>query len=720
MAQETIRRDEILAAMFDVLTDADGPLWPADVIVGVDQRIELTPYEKAETSSGNPRYVSFIRWRSVAAKYAEWIDKTKAGWQLTEKGRQAWSGRPVIGIDQQLTTAAEPGWRQLQAEKAAKKVAAVLDPALVMLEDGLWTSVEDLAAWQSLTRDDVVTWLRALGVDEASHVLDRHGDPAAFAEWTTHTPESAKLAFHDTGIPLNAEGRAALTHYLSAAQLAERDEWDSDDGDTSRPARAWLVRGSNVSGKNLVPQWLREGFVSLPATYLPPLELPVTRESVAAAVEDAYASSTYTIRQSRIDEIYPFVAKMQAGDLVLTTDGDGAIFTGVLAGDVVQKDSPGGTANLRREVDWDTPAEPVDFGDLPAELANKLASQRDVVDLTNLRDAVVAIRSGGESETANEDVVNPPAPVARRTADLPTPPESLAESLHVEHEWLRAVTDMLRQRKQIVLHGPPGTGKTYVATTLARALTDRSAVKLIQFHPSYTYEDFFEGYRPVPGGAQGVQLALRPGPLRRHVDQAREHPETAYVLIIDEINRANLAKVFGELYFLLEYRNENVELMYSQEGDDGAAEFTLPENLYIIGTMNTADRSIALVDTAMRRRFAFFRMHPDEPPTRGMLDRWLAATGNDPRIGQLHRELNSRIDDVDVRIGPSYFMRPEVHQPGGLERMWETSILPLLEEHHFGEDRSVLDGYRLETLQKAVGWNAEADGAGEVDGADKD
>lgn len=720
MTQDTVRRDVILGAMLDVLRESSEPLGPSEVIPRVADMIDLTAYELERNASGNRRFEAFIHWYSVDAKQAGWIEKTKSGWILTDKGREARFSHPAEGLYKSLMVEVKPIREQIKKVKAANAVATKLEPALEVLEDGLWTSVEDLAAWRGLTRDDVVTWLRALRVDEASHVLDRHGDPAAFSEWTTLTPESAKLAFHDTGIPLNAEGRAALTHYLSAAQLAERDEWDSDDGDTSRPARAWLVRGSNVSGKNLVPQWLREGFVSLPATYLPPLEQPVTRESVAAAVEDAYASSTYTIRQSRIDEIYPFVAKMQAGDLILTTDGDGAIFTGVLAGDVVQKDSPGGIANLRREVDWDTPAEPVDFGDLPADLANKLASQRDVVDLTNLRDAVAAIHSGGESETADEHVVDPPAPVAKRTADLPTPPESLAESLHVDHEWLWAVTDMLRQRKQIVLHGPPGTGKTYVATTLARALTDRSAVKLIQFHPSYTYEDFFEGYRPVPGGTQGVQLALRPGPLRRHVDQAREHPETAYVLIIDEINRANLAKVFGELYFLLEYRNENVELMYSQEGDDGTAEFTLPENLYIIGTMNTADRSIALVDAAMRRRFAFFRMHPDEPPTRGMLDRWLAATGHDPRLGQLHRELNSRIDDVDVRIGPSYFMRPEVHEPGGLERMWETSILPLLEEHHFGEDRSVLDGYRLETLKRAVGWDGEADGAGEVDGDDED
>ena len=106
---------------------------------------------------------------------------------------------------------------------------------------------------------------------------------------------------------------------------------------------------------------------------------------------------------------------------------------------------------------------------------------------------------------------------------------------------------------------------------------------------------------------------LTPGPFRRLVDAARENPSTPYVLIIDEINRANLAKVFGELYFLLEYRDSSIDLLYSSGDDLG---FTMPQNVFIIGTMNTADRSIALVDTAMRRRFAFKALHPSTEPTK--------------------------------------------------------------------------------------------------------
>lgn len=131
----------------------------------------------------------------------------------------------------------------------------------------------------------------------------------------------------------------------------------------------------------------------------------------------------------------------------------------------------------------------------------------------------------------------------------------------------------------------------------------------MQFHPSYSYEDFFEGYRPVPSEDGKVGFELRPGPFRRIVEAARQDLSMPHILIIDEINRGNLAKIFGELYFLLEYRDQSIGLLYSAGEED---DFTLPGNVFLIGTMNTADRSIALVDTAMRRRFAFMPLHPAE------------------------------------------------------------------------------------------------------------
>jgi 5-methylcytosine-specific restriction protein B len=168
------------------------------------------------------------------------------------------------------------------------------------------------------------------------------------------------------------------------------------------------------------------------------------------------------------------------------------------------------------------------------------------------------------------------------------------------------------------------------------------------------------------------------------------------------MNRANIAKVFGELYFLLEYRDESIRLQYRP-----AEAFQLPRNLFILGTMNTADRSIALVDAAIRRRFAFVEMHPDEPPVRDVLATFLAATGrsHDERTGLL-RALNKAIEehDRDFRIGPSYLMKPDAASPGGLERIWKYDLLPLLEDHYYGRmNRSELnDRFGLAALRRSL------------------
>lgn len=227
--------------------------------------------------------------------------------------------------------------------------------------------------------------------------------------------------------------------------------------------------------------------------------------------------------------------------------------------------------------------------------------------------------------------------------------------------------------------------KTYLAQHIAQ-FAGGDNVELVQFHAAYSYEDFMEGFRPTKEG----HFELKSGPMRRIVDRAAVDPDNPYFLIIDEINRGNLAKVFGELYFLLEYREERVQLLYSDEP------FALPANVFIIGTMNTADRSIALVDAAMRRRFAFVPLHPSEAPTSDVLRRWLIGKSLPTRAADLHGELNRRIDDSDFKIGPSYFMREKLYAHDAsstasdhrLRRVWKTSILPLLEEHHFGEMRS--------------------------------
>ena len=177
-----------------------------------------------------------------------------------------------------------------------------------------------------------------------------------------------------------------------------------------------------------------------------------------------------------------------------------------------------------------------------------------------------------------------------------------------------------------------------------------------------------------------VSLEKVDGPLKRIVTKARSNPEKKYVLIIDEINRGNLAKVFGELYFLLEYRNEEISLMYSK-----TEKFSIPENLIFIGTMNTADRSIALVDSAIRRRFRFIHLDPTSEPCSEILPKWLQENKLPANAGVMLENLNNALARYEFSVGPAYFMKDQIQSRESLQLTWKYSIEPLLEEYFYGE-----------------------------------
>jgi len=280
----------------------------------------------------------------------------------------------------------------------------------------------------------------------------------------------------------------------------------------------------------------------------------------------------------------------------------------------------------------------------------------------------------------------------------------LAAALHMPQAWLQDTLDLIERRKQVILYGPPGTGKTFLAQALSRHVTEGTdgETTIVQFHPTYSYEDFFEGFRPVANDDSGnLAFTLRKGPLRRLADAAAANPEANYFLVIDEINRGNIAKVFGELYFLLEYRDSEISLLYSDEP------FTLPSNIFVIGTMNTADRSIAMLDAAMRRRFAFVELHPERAPVQNVLSRWAATKGlQDDRAALLTR-LNAQIQDHDAKVGPSFLMRDL--GVTGLQDVWRYEILPLLAEHHYGEGVDLEARYGLRALRRQATSSA-ADG----------
>jgi 5-methylcytosine-specific restriction enzyme B len=331
--------------------------------------------------------------------------------------------------------------------------------------------------------------------------------------------------------------------------------------------------------------------------------------------------------------------------------------------------------------------------DVRDRLADRGVQIRDRLDAQGI---VWVIHNGPPTSWSAEEQQ---AFLAWRDGDVPPPPPppggveissataKLAEELYVTRPWLQEIVDLLNEKRQVIFYGPPGTGKTFVAQALARHVEVTGGdSRIVQFHPSYSYEDFFEGYRPrIDGSGDALAFDLRRGPLRDLAASALASPEAPHLLVIDEINRGNIAKIFGELYFLLEYRRSAIRLQYSPD-----EEFRLPENLFVIGTMNTADRSIALIDSALRRRFYFVPFLPREQPIRDVLSSWLAANGHGQEPAELLAELNKALVqsgavDDEFAIGPSYFM-PRQGEPD-VDRVWRHAILPLLEERFYGRKK---------------------------------
>ena len=286
--------------------------------------------------------------------------------------------------------------------------------------------------------------------------------------------------------------------------------------------------------------------------------------------------------------------------------------------------------------------------------------------------------------------------------DLPT----LAAKLYLTPGFLREIETLLGDKKQVIFQGPPGTGKTYVAQALAEHLAggSKNRVTLVQLHPSYAYEDFVQGFRPALIDRQ-ASFQLKDGPLLRAAENARTEPNAKHFLVIDEINRGNPAKVFGELYFLLEYRDKAIDLQYRGEDDPP---FSLPDNLYIIGTMNTADRSIALVDLALRRRFYFVEFHPDDEPVKDVLSLWLEANDLDMEwLADVVKLANEKMkNDRHAAIGPSYFMKDGLDEKA-VRRIWKHSVRPYIEERRFGEGD--LGQFDLDTLREEVRRNRDGE-----------
>ena len=296
------------------------------------------------------------------------------------------------------------------------------------------------------------------------------------------------------------------------------------------------------------------------------------------------------------------------------------------------------------------------------------------------------------------DLIREDNPVRNEKAIDSYSKEEFLDIVYMSEEKYEELVAVLKNKKNIILQGAPGVGKTFSANRLAYAMMrekDDDRIEFVQFHQNYSYEDFVMGYKPVEDGFE-----LKYGVFYRFCQKAANHPDKDYFFIIDEINRGNLSKIFGELLMLIEkdYRGKKITLAYN------GLSFTVPENLYIIGMMNTADRSLAMIDYALRRRFSFFDMEPGFN-TEGFI-RYQKSLNSDT-LNELILKVNDLNEEIKKDkalgsgfcIGHSYFCGKDVCTDEWLHEVVNYDILPMLREYWFDEPDNVT---RWESILKGV------------------
>ena len=382
-------------------------------------------------------------------------------------------------------------------------------------------------------------------------------------------------------------------------------------------------------------------------------------------------------QKNDIHALWQFANEMKPGDVVFVKKGRSEILgRGIVAGDYVY-DPEGGHYPNCREVRWTS------AGSWPIDERLAMKTLTEITDYPELLSRIETFFEDSDDDVESEEpLVIFPEYSARQ----------FLNEVYMPEERYDAIVGLLRTKKNIIMQGAPGVGKTYAAKRLAYSMMgvkDASRVMLIQFHQSYSYEDFIEGYRPSGAGFELVK-----GAFYSFCKKAADDEENAYFFIIDEINRGNLSKIFGELFMLIESDKRGpknkLQLLYSREL------FYVPRNVHIIGMMNTADRSLAMLDYALRRRFAFVELRPAFDSD-GFRD-YCAGLDN-PRFEALVCEVESlnRViaDDESLGegfcIGHSYFCNMEADSctDAALASIVEYELVPMLKEYWFDEPGKV-------------------------------
>lgn len=681
-ASPTPENREVLSKYFDLAINKKGNgnskitmalYWIApDAFLNLDQRNTWYIYESGNLPQILVESLPRIEAKIAAAKYFDIVEKLRAYLQskdseykdFKELSAAAWSYSEYV--NEQKKASSDP-------EKADSKASfvkwfkPVIDALKALGGSGTPEQVRNWIIEHEKLDNDVVNETRGATqqnkfsneVAWARNYLVYGGyiDKSVRGVWTlTEKGESVEMT-HELASQIFFDGVKKTTENRKTKENALAD-------DDSQKIRYWLY--SPGEGAGIWDECYKKGIMAIGWDEIGDLSQYASKTEMKSAMKEHIdPDKPYTMAAHAT---WQFANEIKPGDIVFAKKGRSTVIgRGIVISDYSFDDTREDNKNVR-EVNWTHKGEWEHPGQAAMKTLTDITSYTDYVEKLN-----ALFESDEEDDVEAEEVIYPPYSK-----------EQFLDEVFIDETSYETLVGLVLNKKNVILQGAPGVGKTFAAKRLAYSIMevkDPNRVMMVQFHQSYSYEDFIMGFRPSESGFE-----LKRGAFYNFCKDAEIDSENEYFFIIDEINRGNLSKIFGELFMLIENDKRGVELqlLYSDE------KFSVPDNVYIIGMMNTADRSLAMLDYALRRRFAFYEMKPGFN-TDGFRE-YRVGLNNAKFDNLIHcvEQMNEAIASDESLgegfcIGHSYFCNLKEVNDQTLAGIVEYELIPLLKEYWFDE-----------------------------------